>query len=260
MKPRKRTRRSLGELFLQRGDQRLFVNVRGEGPGLLFAHALFGTHADASWIAEKAHRFTLIAPDLRGRGAARPATKVEDHSFDAHAADVLAILDHLNVSRAVIAGSSFGAAVAVAFALRHLERVRGLILISNAFGALHDQMGEGDLDSYRTLADRIAAEGLAAVAASESERLGSSRPMTRWTQHDEDSVVAWLRAVPMFRPFDRSADLQKVTVPTLVVSGRDAIHTRELSSAYAEALPNATLVDGESLDHAVAEFLGTTVT
>ena len=246
----------MAELFLQRGNQRLFVNVRGEGPALLFAHGLFGTHADASWIAGKTDGFTVIAPDLRGRGASRPATKVEDHKFDAHAADVLAILDHLHVSRAVIAGSSFGAAVAVAFALRHLERVRALILISNAFGALHDQMGEGDLESYRTLADRIAAEGLAAVAATESDRLGSSRPMTRWTQHDEDSVVAWLRAVPMFRPFERSTDLQAVTVPTLVVSGADAIHTPEVSTAYAEALPNARLVQEEFLDDAVSKFLG----
>ncbi|MBW3588670.1 MAG: alpha/beta hydrolase [Actinobacteria bacterium] len=247
----------MAEHLLHRGEQRLFVNVRGEeGPGLLFAHGLFGTHADASWISERAYGFTVIAPDLRGRGASRPAAKVEDHAFDAHAADILAILDRLDISRAVIAGSSFGAAVAVAFALRHLERVRALILISNAFGALHEQMGEGDLESYRSLADRIAAEGLAAVAASESERLGSSRPMTRWTQHDEDSLVAWLRAVPMFRPFERSADLQTVTVPTLVVSGGDAIHTRELSKAYADALPNATLVEAETLDDAVSKFLG----
>lgn len=246
------------DLFLQRGDQRLFVYVHGDGPAFLFAHGLFGTHADASWLMERANGFTLVAPDLRGRGASRPSTAVEEHTFEAHAADLLAILDHFKIRQAILGGSSFGAAVAIAFTLRHLERVQALILIASAFGAERDSMGEGRLEAYGELAERIAAEGLKEVAASEAKRTSSDRPMTRWTQHDEVSLIAWLRAVPMYRPFKQVSDLHKAAVPALVVSGEDAIHTRELSRAYAEALPSATLVDAGSVEGALADFLSFT--
>ena len=152
-------------------------------------------------------------------------------------------------------GSSFGAAVAIGFALRHIERVQALILIANAFGASHQQMGEGDLESYGDLGDRIAAEGLEVVATREAARTKSNRPLTRWVQHDEASLIAFLRAVPMYRPFKRPADLRAVTVPTLVIPGEDAIHTPELGAAYADALPNAKLFKGEAPRGAVKSFL-----
>jgi pimeloyl-ACP methyl ester carboxylesterase len=221
----------------------------------VFAHALFGTHADASWLEQAAAGFTLVAPDLRGRGKSRPSTDVEEHSFDQHSGDILTMLDDLEINRAIISGSSFGAAVAIAFALRHIERVQALVLIASAFGASYDEMGEGNLDSYGDLGDRIAAEGLEAVAASEAARTNSKRPLTRWMQHDEASLIAFLRAVPLFRPFERADDLRRVTAPALVVPGADAIHTPELSAAYADALPNATLFKGETLQESVKSFL-----
>jgi pimeloyl-ACP methyl ester carboxylesterase len=245
----------LPELKLRRGDQNLFVNVSGGGPPLVFAHGLFGTHADASWVESTVPGFTLVAPDLRGRGKSRPSTSVERHSFAEHADDILTMLDHLEFHRAVICGSSFGAAVAVAFALRHIERVGTLILIASAFGALEDEMGEGNLDSYGELGERVASEGLKSVAEREAARTGSDRPLTRWLKHDEASLIAFLRAVPVHRPFREVNELHAVTVPTLVIPGRDAIHTPELSAAYADALPDARLVEGKTTEEVLGSFL-----
>ena len=242
--------------YLHNGTQCLFVTVTGEGRALFFAHGLFGTHTDAAWLTGIADRYALIAPDLRGRGASQPARAVAGHTFEAHAADALAILDYLRIDQAVVCGVSFGAAVAVAFALRHLERVAGLILIASAFGAAYDEMGEGDLDAYGDLAERIAAAGRDVVVEREVERTGSRRPRERWTQHDEASLVAFLRAVPLYRPFESIRDLASLTVPTLVVAGEDAIHTPELSAAYATALPDATEASGARRDEALRSFLG----
>jgi 3-oxoadipate enol-lactonase len=168
----------------------------------------------------------------------------------------LAILDYLGVDKAVVCGVSFGAAVAVAFALRHLERVTGLILVASAFGASRDQMGEGNLAAYGDLGERIAAEGLDVVIDREVDRTGSNRPRERWAQHDEASLVAFLRAVPLYRPFDVMPDLAGLAVPALVVAGEDAIHTPELSAAYAKALPDATEASAGRRDEALRSFLG----
>jgi pimeloyl-ACP methyl ester carboxylesterase len=70
---------------------------------------------------------SLLAPDLRGRG--RSAALPGPYGIAAHVADMLAILDHLGVKRAVVAGHSMGAYVAARLAAEHPERVAGLVLV-----------------------------------------------------------------------------------------------------------------------------------
>lgn len=245
------------ELFTRRGDRVLFVSVRGEGPPFFFAHGLSGTHADTTWLHGISVGFRLITPDLYGRGRSASTGSVNGHRFGEHADDVAAILDELEAHEALVGGTSFGAAVAAAFAVRYPRRVRGLVLLASAFGARRDPMGEGDLERYRRLAERMENEGVRAVAEDEATRTGSTRPIERWTNHDEQSVVAFMRAVPSHRPFERAADLADVVCPALIYPGNDEIHTPELSASYASALPNATMVDPTTpLREAVGSFLG----
>jgi pimeloyl-ACP methyl ester carboxylesterase len=70
---------------------------------------------------------SLLAPDVRGRG--RSAGLPSPYGIAAHVADMLAVLDHLGVERAVLAGHSMGAYVAARLAAEHPERVAGLVLV-----------------------------------------------------------------------------------------------------------------------------------
>jgi lipase len=72
-------------------------------------------------------RVTLLAPDLRGRG--RSADLPAPYGIAAHLADLLAVLDHAGVRRAVLSGHSMGAYVATALAAEHPERVAGVVLL-----------------------------------------------------------------------------------------------------------------------------------
>ncbi|HEY2702318.1 MAG TPA: alpha/beta fold hydrolase [Candidatus Dormibacteraeota bacterium] len=69
----------------------------------------------------------LLAPDLRGRGhsAALPGP----YGMDVHVADLLAVLDHAGVQRAVLAGHSMGAYVVARLAAQHPERVAAVVLL-----------------------------------------------------------------------------------------------------------------------------------
>ena len=72
-------------------------------------------------------RFTVVAPDLRGRGrsnglAGRPG-------MDRHADDLLAVVDHLGLDRPLVVGHSMGGFVAAAFVERHGERAGGTVLV-----------------------------------------------------------------------------------------------------------------------------------
>jgi pimeloyl-ACP methyl ester carboxylesterase len=70
----------------------------------------------------------VIAPDLPGFG--HSTRGVADYSVDAHAADVLALLDRLGVPAAHVVGFSMGGGVAIAMTARAPARIRSLTLVS----------------------------------------------------------------------------------------------------------------------------------
>lgn len=73
----------------------------------------------------------MIAPDLRGRG---DSDKPESgYGLEAHAADVVRVLDHFGLERAALAGHSMGAFVAIQTALSYPERVRSLVLLDGGW-------------------------------------------------------------------------------------------------------------------------------
>jgi pimeloyl-ACP methyl ester carboxylesterase len=103
----------------------------GPAPGPDPVIAIHGiTATSRSWLAVARAldgRAELVAPDLRGRGASRAVGP--PFGLDAHAADIVALLDHLGLARAVIAGHSLGAFVACRLAVSHPERVARLVLV-----------------------------------------------------------------------------------------------------------------------------------
>ena len=99
-----------------------------DAPRVVAIHGITAT--SRSWLAVAralGARAALITPDLRGRAASRPVGP--PYGLDAHAADVLAVLDALGLESPVIAGHSLGAYIACRFAVRHPDRVARLVLI-----------------------------------------------------------------------------------------------------------------------------------
>jgi pimeloyl-ACP methyl ester carboxylesterase len=86
----------------------------GDGPRVVVAaHGI--TASSLSWRAVARHldgeTITLYAPDLRGRGASAGVSG--PFGLRRHAADLLAVADHLELVRPVLSGQSLGAFVAV---------------------------------------------------------------------------------------------------------------------------------------------------
>jgi pimeloyl-ACP methyl ester carboxylesterase len=71
--------------------------------------------------------FTLLAPDLRGRGAS--AGLPGPFGMAAHAADCAAVLDHLGTGPVTVVGESMGGFVGVVLAARRPELVERLVLV-----------------------------------------------------------------------------------------------------------------------------------
>src|SRR5690606_28289617 len=96
-----------------------------------------------------AGRFRLIAPDLLGFGA-EPATDGAPVTMDAYADNVVALMDRLEVARAVVGGISLGGYVAMSVALRYPHRTAGLVLANTR--------AIGDNEAQRKSRDAMAAD------------------------------------------------------------------------------------------------------
>lgn len=106
----------------------LHARVWGSGaPRVLALHGLTASHL--SWAAvASAFDGTLVAPDLRGRGAS--STLPGPYGMAQHADDAVALLDHLGVAEPItVAGHSMGGFVALVLAHRHPSRVGRIVLV-----------------------------------------------------------------------------------------------------------------------------------
>lgn len=102
-------------------------NVDADGMPLVGIHGITANHLSWAAVARSLPAVRLIAPDLRGRG--RSGRLPGPYGLLDHVDDLVRMLDALNVERAVVAGHSMGAFVAVRLAERHPDRVERLVLI-----------------------------------------------------------------------------------------------------------------------------------
>ncbi|WP_375383976.1 alpha/beta hydrolase [uncultured Microbacterium sp.] len=96
-------------------------------PTLLLIHGVTASHLSWSPLADRLPHVRLIAPDLRGRG--RSSGLPVSAGLSAHANDLVAVLETLEVDRAVVVGHSMGAFVALVLGEEHATRVSRLVLV-----------------------------------------------------------------------------------------------------------------------------------
>ncbi len=138
------------------GGARIYYEVHGTGPGVLFVHGSGGHHA-AWWqqVTALCDEYTVITMDLRGFGNSRWE---EDHDARNFPGDVIAVLDAVAAaggpSRAVLVGQSIGAAAALRAALSRPDRAAGVVLAHSLGGMQDDEL------TALVKADRAAAEKL----------------------------------------------------------------------------------------------------
>jgi pimeloyl-ACP methyl ester carboxylesterase len=203
-------------------DHRLFYEIRGDGPPVLFVHGfpLSGRLWDAV-VLDLQDRYRCIVPDLRGHGRSEATSSV---TMGGYADDLARLLDGIDEHRpVVVVGMSMGGYVAFEFCRRHPERVAALVLTNTRAQADTAEAAEG----RRETAKRVLEEGSAVVADAMVEKLfapGASRTLKdEWrsvmTATPPAGVAAALEAMAA-RPesFDTLAGLRR---PALLVAGEE---------------------------------------
>jgi len=253
----------------------LAFDDNGPGPVVVLLH---GFPLDRSmWkyqVETVGSMYRVITPDLRGHG--QTAAPEGIYPIEDLAGDVIDTLDALKITEPIVLGGlSLGGYVALALAVRHPKRLRALMLM--------DTKAEADSPDAAAQRERLAAQVEASgdvgpvvaamlprffaaptlearpeVVARVDERMRRASPL---------GVVGTLRGMAG-RP-DRSGDLGRITIPTLVLGGSaDAITPPDGMRQLAESLPNARYVEVPDAGHlaplenpafvnrAILEFLG----
>lgn len=240
-------------------DVELYYEIEGsEADTIVFVNGIGMTVQSWQPIRERFldRGFRCLLYDCRGQ--LRSGKPVDSpYSMETQAADLLSLLDSLEIERAHLVGTSYGSEIGMLFARAHPERTRTLTVIA----------GVSELDSLM----RAAAESWAAAAdcgavpffrcmlpwAYSSDYLARNQ---RLLQEQEEAIgrlppdyfAAFKLLVGAFLQLDITADLERIRCPTLVISAeRDLIKGPRFGQLIHEHISESELVVLPGAGHAV---------
>jgi non-heme chloroperoxidase len=213
------------------------------------------------FFAGKGYR--VIAHDRRGHG--RSSQVSEGHDMDHYAADVAAVVEHLELRNAIHIGHSTGGGEATRYVARYgRDRVAKLVLIGavpplmlkteanpgglpiEVFDGLRKQLAANRAQFYQDFAsgpfygyNRTGAEASQAVI------------WNWWRQSMMGSAKAHYDGIKAFSETDFSEDLKSITVPTLVLHGGDdqIVPVNDSAALSAKLLKHSSLKIYDRLPH-----------
>jgi pimeloyl-ACP methyl ester carboxylesterase len=251
-----------------RDGTRLAYATIGAGPPLVKA-ANWLTHLDYDWetpvwrhwLSELSRRFRLVRYDERGCGLSdRDVPRI---AFDDWITDLETVVDAAGLERFPLLGISQGGPVAIAYAVRHPQRVSHLVLLgSYAQGRRARATTREEIELANARVDLV--------------RLGWGQPdptyrqtfvarflpdatQDEWRAFDElqrrstSAANAW-RFIDTFADIDVTDIARDVTAPTLICgSRREPDNNFEQSRILSALIPNSQLVPLDSANHLLPE-------
>jgi pimeloyl-ACP methyl ester carboxylesterase len=230
----------------------------GEGMPIVLCHGITATRryvVHGSRALERAGHL-VVSYDARGHGESDPAPEGQGYGYPELVADLEEVLaTTVGEERFVLAGHSMGAHTAVAYALRHPERLSGLVAVGPVYmgeipaetlaywDGLAAALERSGVDGFVEYIDRV--QGIDPAWRDSVLRFTRERMLRH--RHPQ-AVVEALREVARSRPFESMEELESLRVPALVVASHDAAdpgHPRHVAEAYAERLPMAQLTGEE---------------
>lgn len=240
----------------------------GEGPPLVKV-ANYLTHLEFDWdspvwrhwLDALSSRRRLIRYDERGCGLSD--WEVEDFSLEAWVTDLETVVDGLHLDRFPLLGISQGGAVAIAYAVKHPERVTGLVLYgAYALGRIRrsttpEQRREAvtllDLMRLGWGQDNPAFRQVFTTLFMPDATLEQTRSFNE-LQRQTTSPANAVHFEEAFYALDVTELARKVTVPTLILHARDdAMVPFEEGRRLGGLIPESTFVPLDGRNHILLE-------
>ena len=248
---------------LNAADIAFLVAGSPSGPGKPPLICLHGIGGDATsfmpQIRGLAKSRRVLSWNMPGYGASAP---LADMDFASLCDRLCAGLDALGIERAVFVGQSIGGMIAQEMAIRHPQRVAGLVLIAtvSAFGGRDDSFRDSFLAARLAPLDKgvsmakLAEEAIPAVlgpAADNNTRRDAIAAMASIPESAYRQVLATLVT------FNRREDQHRITCPCCLIAGAaDDNSPARVMEKMADGLPHATFHIVENAGHLVNSEAG----
>ena len=222
-----------------------------DGRALVLIHGLLmnGRMFDRLGPEMAARGNQVICIDLLGHGESDAPADFSHYSMTAFGQQVVALLDHLGINRAVIGGTSLGANVSLEVAVAHPERVRGLFIempvLDNALIAVAVAF------TPVMVASTVGAPLLRGVSAL-TRRVPRTNHLVDigldWLRRDPNSSALVLQGLLLGRTCPPKAERRTIEAEALVVGHpSDPLHPFSDSDELVEEMANARLIDANSI-------------
>jgi 3-oxoadipate enol-lactonase len=229
----------------------LYYHVIGEGPPIVFAHGLGGTHA--SWwqqIPAFAERWTCVVFAARGFYPSRLSEPQQDGSsiVDDFVGDLAALVEELHLDEVRLVAQSLGGWACLEYALAHPDRVPALIL-ADTTGTVRPAVEANPADS-----EALFERGIHPACG---ERMFREQPALHWLYRSLDELSLGLdkRAIAVGLTAARTRspeDLGGLAVPVLGIAGaEDVVIAPEAVRALVSAMPNGRYEEVSAAGHSV---------
>jgi len=238
------------------------IDSGGDGSAVLLLHGQPGIAGDWKAVSARlaAAGMRAVAPDRPGYGR----TGGRATGFEGNARAALELLDRLGIERALLAGHSWGSAVALTMALEAPERVTGLVLVA----PISPGISPGPLD--RALANRLIGPPVARAGFKLAGHALTLRPfkglgrmlLAELPPEQVEVTASQIRSDGVWRSFyiEQRAMLEElpalgrrldaVSAPATVIYGtRDRVAPPANAHRLAELLPAASLVSAGPTGH-----------
>jgi 3-oxoadipate enol-lactonase len=227
-------------------DVQLYYEIAGpdDAPVLVFSNSL-GTSL-AMWdpqMPELSRSFRILRYDMRGHGKSQVTPG--PYSIPQLAADVVSLLDALEIDKADFCGLSMSGMIGMELALHAPSRFRKVIVCNTAPKL-------GTAAAWNTRIQTVETSGMKAVADAVIERwftpefraaspavVEATRQMLLGTPPE-----GYAASCASIRDMDATAAISGIRVPTLIVHGtRDPVTAQDDGQKMAAAIPGAQLVN-----------------
>ena len=238
-------------MLIDTGEVKLFIRQAGEGEPLILLHGL-GMSGEL-WINQTpvfSQRFHTVAVDLRGFGQSSRPDRPGDYSIDILAEDIAGLIEGLGFDNCHVLGTSMGGFIGQALALAHPNLCRSLILChtaprmsipSDVLARRVEALGNMPLEEYA----EIVLEQACSPNASQELRSWIAKLIARNDKRTYTQVMT-----EGLRDFDVGAELGKIRIPTLVITGElDQVLPKEGGEEIAGLVSGARLVEIEGVGH-----------
>jgi len=236
----------------------LNYEVAGRGHAVVFLHGMTGSTWDwANQVAVLSPKYRTVALDMRGHGkSAAPSTEVE-YSIPLFTEDVLGLLNVLDIRKCCLAGHSIGGFIALQFALNHMDRLAGLVLVDTSSGQFGTDPNYAQL--RRKLDELARSKGL--EAAFEYDAANNPMRIERFQKHPElreasrqkvlmTSVAGYIygpRAIAKWQPV--TPRLSEIRVPTLIYWGNEDTPFAEPVKILKKGIVGSEMVTVQGVGH-----------